>query len=1336
MIQICRAEDGEVFQTNATLWDIQRLGSLETFLCREIGIEENAVLAYLSDGRRLRTDNVRDLAGAQDQSIFVFNKYYLDEDFNEVIKLLHLQPPLQPPIEETMTATPPFRPSQLGASYHRAAMAHQQSIARTMESLRYQQSALRIASTVLDLNVLNVADVFDGVAVGAHRELERQATLISSVGTDLEMASRIQVHREFMSATMQRAMDAGNRGRTLGDYVSNEKMLQVADSCRRTHGELQERFHQIETSMRRLSDGAAEVRSSLSDTRPLDEAEALDQLARELLGKVSEVVSSLDSPVANFEALLPELRQLDTSIRNAVSSITELKNTFTEHCLRGLRKISTLNNDLVSLPADLTALQSSFRTKNAFPHIQRLHNLIYAYGATFIEVVRRKEFARFFYKRCQVILELMAKLSAAERKRRQLYRGEVHGQLPFEPKGMEDAVPSIDFSPSGGKDADSPYTLERTDVNGFLRVLEDLERYAQSLRDNGVTLANIRETRANLQRLVDRMNTLETGFDRIAERSLLSSSRLAISRRRLSDADDQTFQELTENLRELEEKKAGSEAMFNEERRALKAEIAQLKEQLRTPSSEHEQVERLDRELHQARAQLEAETTARRILEDRHKDLLSDVDRQRQELGDALSEATNQTKAAEVLRQQLAQAREEAEEVRALEARNAAKIAKLLEDQDETLRNLEQARARGENLEAQIDTMCKERSEMKQALEEASEEKDRLLRAQASEHDRQLRDYVAEADGDRAVLEHQFFELRAEVEDLERQLKEATAQAEMKEADDAGLREELQRIERELQDARQIENVLREDIRAGRASQSEFEHKVEEAERLVAQLLETSIAYRTAHFKASAVAQAAISHPSMSKSVGQLADSHMFPSKYNAVQDEPSPVDPSDPAGAVEILRSFDHDQFLEVIMKTGSTIRKWQKQCKEYRERAKGKISFRNFAKGDLALFLPTRNSISKPWAAFNVSFPHYFLQATGHLAEQLKTREWIVARITSITERVVDQKEPSSNPYGLGDGVKYYMLEVEDWTQPGTSKRRQGSKKALAMIEPREDPPVTLSVPLENEVEESFHPARAPNYRHFPATRSGTNSTTPVAGPSSLSRLLAQASATSEPVPPPADPIPTARVTVPSPTRTPSPPPPALSSSPSQTMSMHTASGRPHPPHTSSPLRPGSRASRLSTSSRYSAPRLPAFGGAGGSAAKAVPTTAITSTAPTALDETGDDALGPVPTTVPDSPGEGMASLLARRRTTSFHAPVSSSALGAPVPRQSAGPAAAFASLANWSTTFSRRRKMASESSAPAPAPAPASASPPAPEQAAGKQGQDATTGQTDAQRILQRF
>lgn len=54
--------------------------------------------------------------------------------------------------------------------------------------------------------------------------------------------------------------------------------------------------------------------------------------------------------------------------------------------------------------------------------------------------------------------------SANERKRRQVYRGEFHGLLPFDTRGMEDAVPTIDFSPSGGKDL--AYSLEREDVDG------------------------------------------------------------------------------------------------------------------------------------------------------------------------------------------------------------------------------------------------------------------------------------------------------------------------------------------------------------------------------------------------------------------------------------------------------------------------------------------------------------------------------------------------------------------------------------------------------------------------------------------------------------------------------------------------------------------------------------------------------------------------------------------------------------------------------------------------------------------------------------------------------
>lgn len=52
---------------HASVSFIGRLGSLETFLHEVTGVEEAAVLAYLSDGRRLRDENIRELAGAVDQ---------------------------------------------------------------------------------------------------------------------------------------------------------------------------------------------------------------------------------------------------------------------------------------------------------------------------------------------------------------------------------------------------------------------------------------------------------------------------------------------------------------------------------------------------------------------------------------------------------------------------------------------------------------------------------------------------------------------------------------------------------------------------------------------------------------------------------------------------------------------------------------------------------------------------------------------------------------------------------------------------------------------------------------------------------------------------------------------------------------------------------------------------------------------------------------------------------------------------------------------------------------------------------------------------------------------
>lgn len=43
------------------------MSSLEQFLQEETGVKEDAILAYLPDGRRLTKENIRDLTGVEEQ---------------------------------------------------------------------------------------------------------------------------------------------------------------------------------------------------------------------------------------------------------------------------------------------------------------------------------------------------------------------------------------------------------------------------------------------------------------------------------------------------------------------------------------------------------------------------------------------------------------------------------------------------------------------------------------------------------------------------------------------------------------------------------------------------------------------------------------------------------------------------------------------------------------------------------------------------------------------------------------------------------------------------------------------------------------------------------------------------------------------------------------------------------------------------------------------------------------------------------------------------------------------------------------------------------------------
>lgn len=170
----------------------------------------------------------------------------------------------------------------------------------------------------------------------------------------------------------------------------------------------------------------------------------------------------------------------------------------------------------------------------------------------------------------------------------------------------------------------------------------------------------------------------------------------------------------------------------------------------------------------------------------------------------------------------------------------------------------------------------------------------------------------------------------------------------------------------------------------------------------------------------------------------------------------------------IDKLNLFNMETFSDAVAKRmrdmEHTARKWQKEARAYRDKAHRfqadsheKIAYRSFKEGDLALFLPTRNNAHRPWAAFNVGAPHFFLREQD--SHRLQGKEWLVARISKVEERVVDLSKTldgaprasldgrsiassngmsfeDDNPFELSDGLRWYLLDAteEKPMAPGT--------------------------------------------------------------------------------------------------------------------------------------------------------------------------------------------------------------------------------------------------------------------------------------------------------------
>ncbi|CAO1619834.1 unnamed protein product [Sympodiomycopsis kandeliae] len=1166
-MRIHRAHDGRTIEVKQALSQFAGLDDLLDAISLATGISTDNVICMSAEGLQLSDDLLASLtrdidSAAQQVEFFVFNREYLYADVDQIVaQELAEEPSLSPaPAELALVQPPTPRSLEAILAWSHSVLEYIHSHASTSRNHHAALAVIQRSTSIALVNLLSHSStVREGgttAKTDSEVELTRMKTLLDTYQRHLEILGLVTINPRLLSAS-----SSTNNKRTLGDFISRTRMSAVAEQCYNVYQDLRRRLDEMQAHADQLKADTDDLTLEVNSTSIQPSTDTLQEVtnAESEADDLAAFLSSSCSPDANgwpvadkldgdainrIHQSFEDLFHLDQLVRDSVRRLTADKNDMAARSLALLGDISSLQSDYAELAATLTAFRgelSSNRVDN-FRHLARLNNMLWAYGATIVEIVRRKEFTKHYLAKSQALAELMAKVSSRERKRRNKFRTDVAGRLPWEVKGMDDAPPSLEISTSnrGSTNASSNGAapdLDRADLDQMMELLAEVETtLAQADAISGDATSHVlKPVREGITQLIARIDDMDDEFALLVEDNLLDLREDEQGNSSNGGADDDHSQlsdgsqvrrrprlraiaaretngkdagaaetnhlltverennarlqtELQHLMQQMEERERSDHTRFQTELTNVRTESSAARSESRKLKSE---LEAAQREATSAKTQLEA--------------LRSDVGTERERRINMQEELTLLRSEAQAARKGESEARREAAE----EAERLVEVETHVHDLEAELEDAKAARvdasnrienllSEGSNVEKELSSAQERIEELLSHLETAKQEarnaRDAHAESEAAQ-ERTIRHYRVEADSDRAILEERLRERQVELEEAQMEIQRfkdsvrvdveavETLRSQLRGADEA--HEELVKAMETAKDASAEAELSR------RHAERETEMLLE----LTRPLLERMIAIKThvqglpalsSSRSASTGSNAPLTpgiapiEEAITKSVGSVDVEDSAAYRQAAIDAFLASPSDSGIAATLDALRAFSPGQTCDETTKRldllVTLVRKWQKTYKRQTSDSASKINmavrdriaFRNFAIGDLALFLPSRNNAldPKPWAAFNISFPHYFLNVPSGslLAEELRSKEWIVARITKIIERTAgsSQYDPQGNPFQLADGVKFCVLDVDGWSpnSPVNSRPRPSKHRSISASEtPRREAPEKAS-------------------------------------------------------------------------------------------------------------------------------------------------------------------------------------------------------------------------------------------------------------------------------------
>ncbi|KAI8897515.1 hypothetical protein BC833DRAFT_649501 [Globomyces pollinis-pini] len=523
------------------------LEELQAFLQSKTLIPIDCQILLFADGSQLQQNS-----SLLDQSIFLFNRAILDQPTDSPHMSIDIEPPAtEVAIQDTLVTNADQRPdpqSFLAAfnshvDYGMALLNIARKHAATCDNL-YQQQLIQSKSLMIAINNLeshssSILDTFDAFNRHAQKEFANHTILLQNFPTDLHTLNQIPIHNAIISEQ-----------RTLDDFVPKDKLFAWVKRCQMAHDHLVASTAQLLETMQDIRNGC--------DVENLTITGVDFSKLKKLLDTTKEVISKIESRQHTFERdasrialfcneiksdsnavqfdqrlqaiehlyqihisdYLPEITKFDRYIRETVIYFSDSKLHLTQVLKGKLQSISHYQSVIASVKPNIASLTNAMNMQSdALLQLLHVHRMAPAWGATLVEIVRRKEYVRVFLKKAKEMADVLSQFRSQEERKRYTFKNEIARYLPNGLiTGLDDPPPYCEISVSNTKDSLPKLVLD--DISAFERLVSTL-RSSQIQGDfNGsVGSDSISKLQATMIKMAPQVEHISLDFEKIIGKS-------------------------------------------------------------------------------------------------------------------------------------------------------------------------------------------------------------------------------------------------------------------------------------------------------------------------------------------------------------------------------------------------------------------------------------------------------------------------------------------------------------------------------------------------------------------------------------------------------------------------------------------------------------------------------------------------------------------------------------------------------------------------------------------------------------------------------------------------